>query len=626
MASFGIDEWSAKKLYDFFSSKALEIPWFQRTVVWSPDSKKKFINTLKRGWPFGALLVYKHPGKEKYSIVDGLQRTSTIKDYFDRPTEYFVKEDVPSANVDEIASVLNIAGDEVRTLIIEWVKEQKLSAMEIAEESSTKGFDALGLVNFLKEKIPNFQEVHPDHEKKIEQALRKMVDAVRKAININEKIIPVIEFSIEEGMLSEVFKLLNREGQPLSVTDVLAATWDHSPVGFNDDKVFEKIKKRYEQFKDLGFEVQLTDDERKTFFLYLYGLGKVVIERYPTLFKADTRKRDNIVLDDIAFKLFCYCKKLDITELGKLPDLMFQGLTADDVKKKGVIVDAISNRLDIAIQNVSSPLAPFIEAKLNQIKGGAFVPPHADYLMVAMIAKMYLLLEEDEKLKRKKKDSLASHYKYNIPGRYFYEIINGRWSGSGNTRAKEVVDQTSTEFISLIEEAQWNKAFVDWYVEMFQKEERERTNIPAAVRLFLRYVYSDIMTVLSDRGMKEFHIEHLIPVERLKMLVKHFPKGGLPISHPANLAILPKTINIEKQGQTIYEYFSGLKINDKKRVSLIEEAEKYTLTDKEDLAFVKELNDETKADDAPRLKEKYFEFLRRRQLKMTKLFLENINK
>ena len=57
----------------------IEIPKFQRGLVWNKTKKREFIKTLKAGLPIGVLLLSKKG--DKYLIVDGLQRFTTMKEY-----------------------------------------------------------------------------------------------------------------------------------------------------------------------------------------------------------------------------------------------------------------------------------------------------------------------------------------------------------------------------------------------------------------------------------------------------------------------------------------------------------------------------------------------------------------
>ena len=74
------------------------LPDFQRRLVWSESQKKSFIETLKNGYPFGSILIYKYKKDglldEKYSLIDGLQRITTIDEYKKTPHKYINFESI----------------------------------------------------------------------------------------------------------------------------------------------------------------------------------------------------------------------------------------------------------------------------------------------------------------------------------------------------------------------------------------------------------------------------------------------------------------------------------------------------------------------------------------------------
>ena len=59
-------------------SKFFVVPPYQRGYVWSEKQKEQFIDTLKRGLPFGTILLYRDEKENKYQIIDGLQRCTTM--------------------------------------------------------------------------------------------------------------------------------------------------------------------------------------------------------------------------------------------------------------------------------------------------------------------------------------------------------------------------------------------------------------------------------------------------------------------------------------------------------------------------------------------------------------------
>ena len=92
--------WTMRKIATALKEKKIdnvkiEVPTFQRNIVWNKEKRETFIDSVKKGFPVGSLLFYKKPDKETYTLIDGLQRSSTIEDYINNPTHYFSTEDIP---------------------------------------------------------------------------------------------------------------------------------------------------------------------------------------------------------------------------------------------------------------------------------------------------------------------------------------------------------------------------------------------------------------------------------------------------------------------------------------------------------------------------------------------------
>src|SRR5690606_14938955 len=68
---------------------AIVMPDFQRSLVWSKDQKKEFIQSAVEGNPFGILLLYDDVTTRKLTVIDGLQRFTTLKRYDENPFEFF---------------------------------------------------------------------------------------------------------------------------------------------------------------------------------------------------------------------------------------------------------------------------------------------------------------------------------------------------------------------------------------------------------------------------------------------------------------------------------------------------------------------------------------------------------
>src|SRR5690625_4578376 len=123
------------------------VPKFQRKLVWSKSEKKSFINTLSKGYPFGAILIYKYEEDNKYSIIDGLQRFTTIEDYIRNPEDYISFEDIVEHILGEFVnheSVAQTTLDNYRTkltfAIESFVKESSIdnSTQAFSDRKSTR--------------------------------------------------------------------------------------------------------------------------------------------------------------------------------------------------------------------------------------------------------------------------------------------------------------------------------------------------------------------------------------------------------------------------------------------------------------------------------------------------------
>ena len=103
------ESWSMKKIASALKEKQIdnvkiEVPTFQRNIVWSKGQRETFIDSVKKGFPVGSLLFYKKKDRDTYTLIDGLQRSSTILDFITNPTHYFSTEDTP----DQVLSDLHV--------------------------------------------------------------------------------------------------------------------------------------------------------------------------------------------------------------------------------------------------------------------------------------------------------------------------------------------------------------------------------------------------------------------------------------------------------------------------------------------------------------------------------------
>lgn len=87
---------SCADLYRMYESGNLNIrPHFQRDEVWSNSSKTRFIDSLIKGLPIPSMCFSLDYNTEKWQVIDGLQRMSTIIDFLgNKEWQLSVLEDV----------------------------------------------------------------------------------------------------------------------------------------------------------------------------------------------------------------------------------------------------------------------------------------------------------------------------------------------------------------------------------------------------------------------------------------------------------------------------------------------------------------------------------------------------
>lgn len=86
--SYNVTDRPVLVIENYLKDKILAIPEIQRPEVWDRTRKSKFIDSLLRGLPTPNLFFYDNKNEEgiftksKYIIVDGFQRVSAIRDFF----------------------------------------------------------------------------------------------------------------------------------------------------------------------------------------------------------------------------------------------------------------------------------------------------------------------------------------------------------------------------------------------------------------------------------------------------------------------------------------------------------------------------------------------------------------
>lgn len=82
ITSYGAD-YPVDALVKRLNSGAIEIPKFQRGFVWTMPQSARFIESLLLGLPVPAVFLSKHPASQKLLVIDGQQRLTSLKYFYD---------------------------------------------------------------------------------------------------------------------------------------------------------------------------------------------------------------------------------------------------------------------------------------------------------------------------------------------------------------------------------------------------------------------------------------------------------------------------------------------------------------------------------------------------------------
>jgi hypothetical protein len=543
----------------------IRIPVFQRGIVWNDSQKKKLIESIKLGYPVGSLMAYqtfeeRANGEHKpvWSLIDGLQRTSTIIEYLDKPFKiadpslFYTPE-----HLGEISSIL-FPEDPV-SRISDLTNELNAWLSAIGTNDAESGFHAGKLQQHLVEKL--FDNVHLNAEKSL-QLINYLPEKFFAHINreigkIEDATLPFIVYRGHEDQVPEIFERINTQGMKLSKYETFAATWTYKKVEIDSDDIKEKIRRKYAALEEQGYVISgISGDSRDlndfNLFEYLFGLGKVLTEKHPLIFRASEDDSDPVPL---SFVLATVSFKLPISKMKELAAKLGEVYAGNSIN-----LSAFENALRISCSEVEESLRGFLKIKLNSRSREKQFIPHSDNQIFSYIARYLIERFDPDNNWSERQGSRASELLKNIPKFYVLDILNGTWSGSGDSRlfrmtwtGGDASGVPSGDYLNPPQIEEWDTTLESWHNRELSKLQKERSGNTVEAKLLLKFLYQDVMTVVQNETWT-FDIEHLWSVEKLKNLVISTNSDGWPIGAFSNLALLEKDINQTKGSVMLGDY------------------------------------------------------------------------
>ena len=545
-------------------NKKVTIPEFQRRLVWSKKKQVGLIKSIKSGFPFGSLLVYKDNDTdgavENYKLIDGLQRTQTLRQYTSHPNSAFNKSDLSDEFVEFIAAEINEFSDlnclasrnkgKIRLSILEWIWS-RTGFTEAAGWGIQMLTDVL-LLEMLELEEETYELfmarkslMASDSEYRLR--MEQFLNALQKESDIDNVEVPVIIYYGPSGRLADVFVLLNTEGIKLHRYEVYAAHWLDYRYRIKNIDVIDAIWRKYAELANAGFNLDvyegIADAESRiehdyTLFEYLFGLGQYLTHNFPHLFKSVKVDQPS----PFGFNLMSACISGSVAEkvVRKLPDNI-HGLDL--------------SRLEDCLLEAVAFVDELLRSLLNvQLVGQGKIPYfHADLQIVSMIATTFRVRYNKNDLSEidgweHKREVLAR----NLPMYFLYHVLQGYWRGSGDSKLADILEGES--YLNSPPSAKtWDQAFDVWFRDHIADRQHERLHIKHDQEeyLLLRFILAKMLTATEP-----YHIQHIVPISSLKSPLSYYHSYPGPINSIGNLAIVAANEFVDYGDCTFVEYLN----------------------------------------------------------------------
>lgn len=534
----------------------IEIPRFQRGLVWGDDKKTEFIRTLKAGLPIGVLLLSK-AANGKYHVIDGLQRFSTMVDY---ANDYFKYVDSSEITDTSIVSII-LASDCACHFYDAFPDKQKEAFRESIRkiivknirEGRNKNLNQISKT-ICQQLCSDLKEFHKDDAWNIMDPIFVIVNTFSEESKIDDIELPLIIFKGKDNEeLATVFQKLNQEGVKLSKYDVFAATWINDTVTVHGDSDFIRlIIKKYEHAQEKSsLDIANYDPEEMlktgelTVFEYAFALGKELTEKCDILFNT---KKDDSKVESIGFLLLAELLGISYQDMANLAKEIKKHKNLDFRKLKNAIIETtkmIQSTLDsfiIAPTKKKNSLACHSELQL------------ASYIVILFKLRYNISIEEGLTERGNKATKEIKEFKRFLHRHYLYDILRGYWAGSGNTKLEAIIDDYNTNpavcrYFKDVDSVSFEQVVHEWLTAANKKT--KLANVTADAKLFLNYLLRTSVNP-AQVAKSEYDIEHCVPQ---KVLQDHFIKQNkaVPVSAPCNLIYIPKAENRGKGDMTYYQ-------------------------------------------------------------------------
>lgn len=499
----------------------IKLPLFQRKLVWTQKKKEDFIDTLRQGLPFGAVLIYPEDqtNESMLQILDGQQRLSTILEYKKCPLRFW-----KPLNREEYQSSL----DRINDMLPDDLKLSEKKFDELYPWVDSDDYD--DWVDDIDQK---------QTRKEVRQEVKTLRNAIDNFVDLENLKIPAIKFTGNKELIATVFSNLNQGGTPLSKYEIFNAAWVNTTINLRpagesplQDEILDNVKRHYnDMIKNAEFELEgFSEDElTQNRIITLSELGIALGMFVQDNLKALIPQGENTVAE-IGFGLLGIATNVDNRSLSKL-----NTHTKDIGNKLQIILEKVE-RICVNLQDIFGKL-------LKRIKGNKndeyMLGLSTTFKTLSYFAALWELTPGSE--------DYCSSLK-NIKAYYLLDALNKSWSSHGDQRLLDYYPENKRRsYLEPVDRNRLIEAFDHWLADatpgiQFNKETKAITTIHANL------TYLSTSVPYGDG----YELEHIVPK---KIINKYDDPTSRSFfgSIIGNCMYLPRLDNNKKKEKTLYD-------------------------------------------------------------------------
>lgn len=543
MNNYSVESKTYKELKDITT-----LPKYQRKLVWSKNQKEKFIESIKDGFPFGSLLVYKYENKDnkdadKLSIIDGLQRFSTLKEYERAKHEYYPIEDqIEKLFMEDVVNLSSSAKQEVlmmyKKVILNGINNmENKDSFEIAEELKA---------------ITDTDFELKTYYKRYEQILKE----INEYIDLDNLEIPYVYFKGNVSDLAEVFQRLNQGGVKLSKYQVFASQWVDFQIDLNSEEINNQILEinieRYNKLNESREGIIIEDYDENDFRFekkvnlaeLCYGLGKLIIEKSNCLYTKELNNED--LANELGYATMAIILGVENNKLANI-SLSEQYINSDDI-------EVIFKKALKIYKDINDTFSNYLQMPTKKNKPLYFNKNITNFMYLSYFASLWTIkYNSDNKFNVEEKVKTKQQYeiiKSNLIYYFLSDTITSYWSATGDKKLNEIYASHTprNRYLERVSQTIFEQQLIFWSEEELKKSS---VNIGDKVKLITVVLNNLEKDGLESNGLNNADFEHIYVrkyINKAKKNTEYIIPGG----HLGNVCLLTEYENRKKKENTLY--------------------------------------------------------------------------